>query len=230
MKAWIGTSGYTYDWNKAKPSAFEWYLMQGFNSVEINASFYRFPSKNWMKAWSKAPSSFRFAIKVHRSITHYARLRGRAVELFNKFADILKPMDYRIRFWLFQMPPSFIYSDDNLKIVKEFASMFDDDRFVIEFRDPSWWQYADKINEFAIFCSVDAPDLPRDIIASNNKVYLRLHGRYIWYSYLYEENELDEIIDNINNLGLEEVAIYLNNDHGMLANGLYLLERFKNYL
>ena len=35
----IGTSGYTYSWNKAKPNAFEWYINQGFNSVEINIAF-----------------------------------------------------------------------------------------------------------------------------------------------------------------------------------------------
>jgi hypothetical protein len=39
----IGTSGYTYSWNKKKPTAFQWYINQGFNSVEINASYYRFP-------------------------------------------------------------------------------------------------------------------------------------------------------------------------------------------
>jgi len=30
----IGTSGYTYSWNKAKPSPFKWYIDQQFNSVE----------------------------------------------------------------------------------------------------------------------------------------------------------------------------------------------------
>ena len=227
MKAWIGTSGYTYDWNRAKPSAFEWYLMQGFNSVEINASFYRFPSKNWLKAWSKAPDNFRFAIKVHRSITHYARLGSRAVELFDRFVDRLKPIEDKIRFLLFQMPPSYTYSIDNLNKIKDFISNFDHSNFVIEFRDASWWKYTEKVRDLGIiFCSVDAPDLPRDIVA-DTIAYIRLHGRYIWYSYLYQEHELDEIIDKIN---ADEVAIYLNNDHGMLENGLYLLNRLKHCL
>jgi uncharacterized protein YecE (DUF72 family) len=42
----VGTSGYTYSWNKGKPNKFEWYLDQGFNSVEINRNFYRFPTEN----------------------------------------------------------------------------------------------------------------------------------------------------------------------------------------
>ena len=28
----IGTSGYTYSWNKGKSNKFEWYINQGFNS------------------------------------------------------------------------------------------------------------------------------------------------------------------------------------------------------
>ena len=38
----IGTSGYTYSWNEKRPSPFTWYVKQGFNSVEINASYIDF--------------------------------------------------------------------------------------------------------------------------------------------------------------------------------------------
>ncbi|MGA7368230.1 MAG: hypothetical protein WBX01_03810 [Nitrososphaeraceae archaeon] len=41
----IGTSGYTYSWNERRPSPFKWYINQGLNSVEINASYYRFPKE-----------------------------------------------------------------------------------------------------------------------------------------------------------------------------------------
>jgi len=43
----VGTSGYTYSWNPGKPSPFEWYISRGFKTVEINASFYRFPRRSW---------------------------------------------------------------------------------------------------------------------------------------------------------------------------------------
>jgi Protein of unknown function DUF72 len=54
---------YIYAWNKAKPDAFNWYISHGFNSVEINASFYRFPAESWVKNWqSKSPQDFTFSI------------------------------------------------------------------------------------------------------------------------------------------------------------------------
>jgi uncharacterized protein YecE (DUF72 family) len=61
----IGTSSYTYSWNKKKPTPFQWYVNQGFNSVEINASYYRFPTEAWLNTWlSIAPlDHFTFSIK-----------------------------------------------------------------------------------------------------------------------------------------------------------------------
>jgi uncharacterized protein YecE (DUF72 family) len=46
---------------------------------------------------------------------------------------------------------------------------------VIEFRDPSWWKAIDKIEDMGlVFCSVDAPGLPRDRIVTNKTIYLRI--------------------------------------------------------
>lgn len=68
----IGTSGYTYSWNKRRPTAFAWYVKQGFNSVEINASYYRFPLDSWIKTWraSAPPGLFIF----NKSKSFYYRL------------------------------------------------------------------------------------------------------------------------------------------------------------
>ena len=70
-----------------------------------------------------------------------------------------------------------------------------------------------------VFCPVDAPCLPNDIITTNNAAYLRLHGSKEWYSYL------NKILTKVKKLKAEKKVVYLNNDHGMLKNGLYLLQR-----
>lgn len=225
MKIWIGTSGYVYAWNKGIPSKFEWYIAQGFNSVEINASFYRFPSRSWVRAWREVPENFMFSIKVHRTITHYKRLGAGALESFLNFKESLREMDDMIRFWLFQMPPSYEYSEEHINTIRRFVDDSEDNRFVFEFRNKSWWMHIDKVSKIGVFCSVDAPNLPRDIIVSNGVVYLRLHGRDAWYSYHYGDEEMNGIISEVKRLNASEVAIYLNNDRSMLANGKYLLER-----
>ena len=96
----IGTSGYTYSWNKRKPSPFQWYVNQGFNSVEINASYYRFPTEAWINTWlSAAPDNFTFSIKVNRYITDDTRLKGeKALQIWYKFKKTLDTIDDKIDF------------------------------------------------------------------------------------------------------------------------------------
>jgi uncharacterized protein YecE (DUF72 family) len=231
----IGTSGYTYSWNKGKPSPFKWYINQGFNSVEINASYYRFPMESWINTWlSAAPDYFTFSIKVNRYITDYTQLKGeRALQLWNKFSKTLYKIHDNIDFWLFKMPPSFKYTLENLETVSKFFSAIklnsnNNNKAVIEFRDKSWWKVIDKIENIGIvFCSVDAPGLPRTRIVTNKAMYLRIHGYRKWYRYIYSETELNIILTSIKKLNADKKAIYLNNDHGMLENGLYLLKNVR---
>ena len=234
----IGTSGYSYSWNKAKPNAFEWYISQGFNSVEINYSFYRFPPLTSIKFWQiKAPRDFTFSIKVHRSITHYNRLKQpRSIELWDRFSKIFEPLQNKIDFWLFQMPANFKFKPENLERVRSFFNsggimhqVVTRKKAVIEFRDSSWWNEPalKEIERAGIaFCSVDAPRLPNEIITISDAIYLRLHGTKTWYNYLYPEERLKEIVSDMTAMGAQKKAVYLNNDHGMLPNGLFLMKRF----
>ena len=221
----IGTSGYTYFWNEAKPTPFKWYINQGFNSVEINASFYRFPSQSWVKTWLTAPKDFSFSIKVHRSVTHYNRLKNRSLELWNRFKQSLESLEKKIDFWLFQMPANYKYKQENLEIIRAFFENTNlRNKAVIEFRDSSWWEAVKEIKNIGIvFCSVNALGLPYNLMSTNGAVYLRLHGSKEWYNYIYSEKELDNILSRIKKLKADKKMIYLNNDHGMLQNGRYLL-------
>jgi uncharacterized protein YecE (DUF72 family) len=98
---------------------------------------------------------------------------------------------------------------------------------VFEFRHNSWWDYKEEIRDTgAVFCSVDAPNLPRDIIPMNDAVYLRLHGRKNWYSWIYTDAELEKIAEEIRKINTAKRRfIYLNNDHGMLPNTRFLIRK-----
>lgn len=226
----IGTSGYSYPWNEGNPSPFKWYLSQGFNTVEINASFYRFPAESWLKTWLTAPTDFNFSIKVHRSITHFTRMKGRSYHLWERFKESLSPLERKIDFWLFQMPPDYMCNEENLATIGNFLDRIGlGNKAVVEFRNSTWWR---KINEIerigVVFCSVGAPDLPHDLIVTNGALYLRLHGSKKWYNSIYSEKELDNTLKRIKKLKADKNVIYLNNDHGMLRNGLYLLKNISS--
>lgn len=222
MRCFVGTSGYSYPWNPKRPSAFDWYIGQGFNTVEVNSTFYRFPSVSSIRTWSLAPPGFVLSVKVHRSITHYTRLGSTA--LWQKFRHTFAPIEDRIGFWLFQFPETFKPTDETKdRIAKFFAEIGLEHKAVLEFRRAEWWAHTGFIGKLgALFCSVDAPGLPRDLIVMHGRVYLRMHGRTSWYDYIYSEEELLALAADLRRSGASVIAVYFNNDTGMLENALTL--------
>ena len=170
-----------------------------------------------------------FSIKVHRFITHYTRLKGnKSVQLWKRFKKSVEPIEDKVLFWLFQMPSTFKFNEENLERLTIFANKAElNNKVVMEFRDCLGGSKASlkelQKNKFSI-CSVDAPLLPKKILNLNNIIYLRLHGSKSWYNYIYSEKELKRIISKQQKKRANKKAVYLNNDHGMLLNGKYLMD------
>ena len=92
----IGCSGYFYkEWSgrfypRDLPTS-KWlqYYCENFNTLEINASFYKFPDTHNLLRWhNKTPSEFSFSIKVPQMITLYTKFAD--LQLLNKFYDVVK--------------------------------------------------------------------------------------------------------------------------------------------
>jgi uncharacterized protein YecE (DUF72 family) len=138
-------------------------------------------------------------------------------------------MENRICFWLFQTPPDFAATPGNMARISNFFSELNlGNSVVIEFRHVSWWNEKNACKDVgATFCSVDAPDLPKEIVSMNDALYMRLHGRKAWYAYVYSERELEEIIEAIERHDVRKKYIYLNNNHGMLPNGKFIMSHLQ---
>jgi len=222
MDAFVGTSGWYYEWNKKKN--LDWFVRNsGLNTVELNTSFYRFPFPNPIRSWSMKGAGLRWSVKVHRSITHWRHLGESALETWENFRELFKPMDQLIDFYLFQVPPKF---DDVTK-----ALIFAEDtglgeRFALEIRNKELLgndELCAELMEKVILVSVDSPDY-RDRIFPGKIVYMRMHGREGWYSYNYSQKEIRETVGEISKFGPEKVYVYFNNDHNMLENARIALE------
>lgn len=227
MEIFVGTSGWMYSWNEG--GNFDWYIKNsGLNTVELNASFYRFPFENQIKSWAKKGTSLRWSIKVHRLITHKFKLNEEAKESFKKFLDLFKPMEDFIDFYLFQLPPSF--NPDKKEILINFFKDFNKEKVVVEFRNKNWFSYS--LEEFGkenslLISSIDSPDFQKKIFNINGKVYLRFHGRESWYQYDYSDEELKEIAEIIKMKKPKKVYAYFNNNHSMLKNAQTFFEILK---
>jgi len=192
----VGTSGYFYrGWRGAfyppelSPSEYFAYYQEHFDTVEVNASFYRFPTRETVRRWYReAREGFLYAVKAHREITHIKRFQD--PERVRTFYEAVAALGEKLGPVLFQLPPSFRYSEENLnRILSALDPSF---KNAVEFRHASWWDEAvyRALREAGVaFVSVSAPGLPETFV-NTAFAYLRFHGKEAWYRYEYSEEEL----------------------------------------
>ena len=220
MKIHVGCSGWFYwHWrgifypDTQRTDTWFRHYCANFDTVELNAPFYKWPKNATVKGWRRnAPDHFRYSVKVNRLITHEKRLQ-RTRMLVEEFYRIESILGDKMGCFLFQFPPSYKFTPSRLtSIVTQLDSKF---RSVVEFRHKSWWRqavYRAFRKRGLIFCSVSAPRLPDDLIATSDVIYVRLHGRSRWYRHDYTGEEVKEWADRIEQSRAHEAWVYFDND------------------
>ena len=207
----------------------EWYVNHsGLNAVELNASFYRVPAAEQVERWAEVGRALRWAVKVYRGVTHFGKLSEKALERLGGFLAVFRPLDRLVDFYLFQMPPTFRRTAENMARVEQIAQLLGA-RAAFEFRHPDWFRdevvkWAERIGFTPV--SVDSPD-GTWIVSTGGIVYLRMHGRTFWYSHHYEETELRAVAEEVARLRPNKVYIFFNNNHSMLDNAKTMLSILK---
>lgn len=217
----VGCSGWRYwKWrdsfyaNVPQDQWFAQYLKR-FDTAEINASFYSWPTVANVQAWRRQPGRKRFVytVKVCELITHVKRFKGTKT-LIRDFGIIADILGERMGCFLFQLPPSYRYTKARLDAIV--TQLDPKRRNVVEFRHASWWN-EDVYEAFRkagiIFCSCSGPRLPDELIRTADDVYIRLHGPKRWYRHDYSKSELVTWAARIAASGPKRVWIYFNNDN-----------------
>ncbi|MEM4354080.1 MAG: DUF72 domain-containing protein [Candidatus Caldarchaeum sp.] len=225
MECFVGTSGWFYSWNL--DGSLDWFVKNsGLNAVELNMSFYRFPFPSMVRSWAVKGGGLRWSIKASRLITHNYKFGGKAEKLWEKFRKLFTPLEQRIDFYLFQLPPTM--TPKHLPVITAFIEKTGlGRRFALEPRNIKWFDktVVEKIAMHkATWVSIDSPDHPLDIYNTNGIVYMRMHGRTAWYSHHYTDEELIEVVEKIHVAKPEKTYVFFNNNHAMLANARRMLE------
>lgn len=186
------------------------YYCEHFDTYEINATFYKFPTLKIIQNWfDRSPENFLFSVKAPKEITHLREFID-CEELLKQFYSIISEgLQHKLACVLFQFPPSYHYSLEKLEhIISNLDLKF---KNVLEFRHESWWnsevqkQLADKK---ITFCSVSHPKLPEPILTDSPFVYIRLHGKTKMFYSNYSKEELKHYGDLISN---KNAFVYFNN-------------------
>jgi uncharacterized protein YecE (DUF72 family) len=182
---YVGTSGFSYtEWKpefypaELKSKDFLRYFASQFQSVEINATFYRAPTEKTLRTWSEqTPDDFRFSLKAPRRITHEQRLRE-TDETLEYFLRTTKALAGRLGMILFQCPPSLHYEATLLDAFLARLPGGDEFRFAMEFRHASW--EADEVrtklaDNGVAWCVADTDERDAPMIRTAERfTYLRL--------------------------------------------------------
>jgi uncharacterized protein YecE (DUF72 family) len=140
----VGCSGWSYaHWRGVlypeSGSTSRWLELyaESFDTVEINASFYRLPTRKAVEGWAaQTPDAFCFAVKASRYLTHVKRLRDLrdGVALL---AERIEPLGASGKLGpvLWQLPANFHRDEDRL--ASALRELFPG-RHAFEFRHASW--------------------------------------------------------------------------------------------
>jgi uncharacterized protein YecE (DUF72 family) len=219
----IGCSGWSYDsWRgRLYPERLPrrcWleHYAATFDTVEVNASFYRLPTCKAVKAWAEqVPPGFLFAVKASRYLTHVRRLRGIA-DGWDRLRERLDPLVEAglLGPILWQLPANFKRDDERLRELFELPGT---ESHAIEFRDASWLtaDVLKQLDRHRISLAVgDDPRRPLPLCEPTGPLaYLRLHRGRRGRRGRYSPGEIKEWAEVVRRWSTRrDVFAFFNND------------------
>jgi len=148
-----------------------------FDTVELNASFYRWPPARTYRSWNqRTPDGFAMSVKAPRGLTHAKRLYapeawiGRVSEGWHALGDKRAAL-------LVQLPPTM--QRDDVRLSYFLGQVPEWIRVSVELRHPSWYEedvFRQLERQRAAYCVMSGAGLPCVLRATSDIVYVRLHG------------------------------------------------------
>lgn len=142
---YVGCSG----WTKSKLNNFFpkgtkdelTYYSSQFNSIEMNASFYRtFSPEQFMKWKNKTPDDFKFFPKVFQGISHWKRLQD-AQEYIVDYINGVERLEEKLGMCFLQMHNNFAPTQDNIQRLRAFCSQWElHIPLAVEVRHTDWYK------------------------------------------------------------------------------------------
>ena len=139
----IGTSGWNYShWKETfyppQVPVSKWldFYADHFDTVEVNATFYRLPKPDTFDNWyKKTPNDFLWAVKASKYITHTKRLKD-CKEPLERLYHSARRLREKLGPILVQLPPNLSFDTERLA---QFCKNLEPScRHALEIRHPSW--------------------------------------------------------------------------------------------
>lgn len=188
MLARLGVIGWNYpEWRGlvypegAPDESFLTHYAARFPTVEVAASYYRFPTKERIAAWLDAtPSSFRFAFKLPDWITK-SPVAPEVPDRIRWFLERVAPMREagQLGTIVAQFPP-FFRRERKMAELEAFVQLLTPGyHWAVELRHASWWRQdvyklLEAANVTLVWSSIESGRTPA--VLTTDRAYLRLFG------------------------------------------------------
>ncbi|MGQ8335463.1 DUF72 domain-containing protein [Sunxiuqinia sp. A32] len=195
------------------------YYSNQFNSIELNATFYRMFNADQIISWrNKTPDNFKFFPKINQTISHYRRLIN-VKDLTEEYCDYISNFEYKLGMAFLQLHDNFGYKniDRLVSYIEEFPKAIP---LAVEMRNTEWFndeKIADQV------CNLlekhDKTNIIVDTAGRRDLLHMRLTTSVAFIRYVGANNaesdrsRLDDWIKRLKKwveLGLRDIYFFVH--------------------
>ena len=194
------------------------YYSTQFNSIELNATFYRPYGPDQYETWAeKTPEGFKFFPKLNQEISHWKRLND-AGEITKIIVDGALALEDKLGMMFLQMHDNFKPKD--MGRVENFLKEFPENvPLAVEFRNTEWFTNPQVSHElFNMLEAYNATNIIVDTAGRRDMLHMRLTTPYAFVRYVganidSDYTRLDEWfnkLENWMNQGIKGIYFFIH--------------------
>lgn len=197
-------------WNKADLKGFyprgtkdelTYYATQ-FNSIELNATFYRAYGADQYQTWAeKTPKYFKFFPKINQEISHWKRLQEEAQKTVVPLVDAALALEEKLGMLFLQLRDDFKPKD--ISRIEPFLKAFPKEApLAIEFRNEDWFTEPIATEIYNLLEAYNKTNIIVDTAGRRDMLHMRLTSPYTFIRYVganidSDYDRLDSWIDKL---------------------------------
>lgn len=198
------------------------YYATQFNSIELNATFYRFFPPEQFNSWAKkVPKGFLFSPKVTQDISHFKRLLG-TDEMVEGYVEAVRELGDRLGPVFLQMHENFAPKD--MPRVSAFLESWPKDiPLALEFRHTDWYNNAVVADQlYMLLEQRRAMNIITDTAGHRDLLHMRLTTPSAFVRYVgandpkSDRSRLDEWVKRLKtwvDIGIEDIHFFVHQNH-----------------
>ncbi len=195
------------------------YYSSQFNSIELNATFYRiFPGEQYEKWYNKTPGDFKFFPKITQDVSHLRRLNEQVYPIVDRYLDVTSNLKDKLGTIFLQMHTNFTPKnwDRVVRFVESWPKEFS---LAMEFRHTDWFNDATVAQElYELLEKNNIANILVDTAGRRDIMHMRLTNneafiRYVGANHKSDYNRLDDWVDKLRDWkkkGLKNIHFFVH--------------------